>query len=659
MKEQFMTDSGAPYRSSGRLSRRALLSAAAGGAAAAAAAPVVAGLSGLVPESAAWAAEPTQAKLRKLVDMRFGMFLHFNMGTFTDEEWASPNRDPRLFAPSAVDCGQWAAAAAAARMSYGVLTTKHHDGFCLWPSKHTNYTVANSSYKQDIVAQYVDAFRSRGLKVGFYYSIWDRSHTVQAYDTRHSVPASDAIQPGDITYIRNQLTELLTNYGPIDLLITDGYSWQMGQQAVPYQQIRDLVKSLQPNTVMIDIGGLVEPWLGDAIFFEEPLGVTAPAGNTYAGLQGQTISNGWFWHPSTPTESLMSRNSVLDHLADLEPKWTSLILNCPPNRDGRLDTNVVKRLAEVGAAWKPIKRGPLPAQPLRVEYPVTPVNAYATKSHSGEGPLRAIDGLSDVRFETCWSTWNLPLPQSITIDLGGVWGKISTLEYLPKQWNRKYLTDGDITSYTISTSLDGTTFTQVAAGTWAGDATTKFAEWSSGRARFVRLTATAGTGDYANVSGLQIGGRSAKPVLVKRQFEDAGAAFRLAARHSGMVATITGSADGANIQQGSWKGANDQKWSFIGTGDGYYKIRNVASGKLMEVAGLSRANGGKVALWHDADAPQQHWAVTPIGDGYHLLTNRLSGLSLDVSGASTTEGADIHQWDYQSVPQQQWRIVAS
>ena len=159
-----MTDSGTPRRSSGRLSRRALLSAAAGGAAAAVAAPMVGGLSGLAPESAAWAAEPTQAKLRKLIDLRFGMFLHFNMGTFTNEEWASPNRDPRLFAPSAVDCDQWAAAAAAAKMSYGVLTTKHHDGFCLWPSKHTNYKVANSSYQQDIVAQYVERVPGAGAE---------------------------------------------------------------------------------------------------------------------------------------------------------------------------------------------------------------------------------------------------------------------------------------------------------------------------------------------------------------------------------------------------------------------------------------------------------------------------------------------------------------
>ena len=130
-----------------------------------------------------------------------------------------------------------------------------------------------------------------------YFSIWDRSHGV----------AETTIWPGDTTYILNQITELLTNYGTIDMFITDGYAWQMGQQAISYQRIREHVKSLQPDIVMIDHGGLSVPFLGDAIYFEEPLGVTSPAGNTYASLQGQTISDGWFWHPSTPTTDPMSR----------------------------------------------------------------------------------------------------------------------------------------------------------------------------------------------------------------------------------------------------------------------------------------------------------------------------------------------------------------
>ncbi|WP_405970487.1 RICIN domain-containing protein [Streptomyces sp. NBC_00988] len=642
--------------SSGRLSRRTLLGAV-GSAAAATVLPVVPAFSGMVSEAAA----DVQTNLSNLVDLRFGMFNHFNMGTFTNEEWATPNQDPALFAPTAVDCSQWAAAAAAAKMSYGVLTTKHHDGFCLWPSAYNDYNVANSSYPHDIVAQYVSAFRAAGLRVGLYFSIWDRSYTVQAYDTRHGVAADQVIQPGDLTYILNQITELLTNYGTIDMFVTDGYAWQMGQQAISYQRVREHVKSLQPDIVMIDHGGLSVPFLGDAIYFEEPLGVTSPAGNTYASLQGQTISNGWFWHPSTPTTDPLSKASILSHLADLEPKYTSFILNCPPNRDGVLDTNIVTRLAEAGATWSPdTSRAALPTQMPRAEHPVTPVSAYATGFHTGEGPMNALDGLSDKNFETCWSTWSLTLPHSVTIDLGGVWSNVSTLEYLPKQWNRTNSTDGDITSYTIYTSTDGTAFTQVATGAWAGDRTTKTAEWSARNVGFVRIQINAGTGGYSNIGGVHIGGRTAKPALVGKILPGDGTVYRLMNRNSGKAVDVSGAgtADGTNILQWPWLDQANQKWTFAGAGDGYYKIKSVGSGKLMEVAGLSRVDGGNVGIWSDDSVPQQHWAVTPTGDGYYYLTNRLSGLSLNVDGGSTADGANVSQWTYNRAAQEQWQIIA-
>ena len=233
------------------------------------------------------------------------------------------------------------------------------------------------------------------------------------------------------------------------------------------------------------------------------------------------------------------------------------------------------------------------------------------------------------------------------------------LEYLPRQWNRTNSTDGDITSYTISTSTDGVTFSQVASGSWAGNGTTKSAQWPARNVGFVRLQVTAGTDGYANVGGLHIGGRTAKPALVSRPFPAPGTSYRLVARHSGKVADVTGrgTADGTDIAQRAWNGGANQKWTFTSTGDGYYTIRSADSGKLMEVAGVSRTDGGNVSLWQDANAPQQQWAVTPVAAGYYLLTNRLSGLALNVSGGSVDDGANIDQWTYYSTVQQQWQIT--
>ncbi|MDF3148819.1 RICIN domain-containing protein, partial [Streptomyces sp. T21Q-yed] len=177
---------------------------------------------------------------------------------------------------------------------------------------------------------------------------------------------------------------------------------------------------------------------------------------------------------------------------------------------------------------------------------------------------------------------------------------------------------------------------------------------------FVRIQANAATGGYANIGGLHIGGRTAKPALVSTTLPGDGTVYRLVARHSGKAADVQsgGTANGTNVLQWPWLNKANQKWTFAKTGDGYYEIKGVGSGKLLEVAGLSRADGGNVAIWGDANAPQQHWAVTPTGDGYFFLVNRYSGLCLAVDEGSTANGANIEQQPYASLTRQQWRIIA-
>src|ERR1700676_4527852 len=119
---------------------------------------------------------------QRFVDLRFGMFVHFNMATFQDREWGDPTSPADLFRPTALDTDQWAAAAKSANMTWGCLTTKHHDGFCLWPTATKSTRVRQAGYKTDIVRAYVDSFRKAGLRVALYFSILDMRDDIRHFN---------------------------------------------------------------------------------------------------------------------------------------------------------------------------------------------------------------------------------------------------------------------------------------------------------------------------------------------------------------------------------------------------------------------------------------------------------------------------------------------
>jgi len=434
---------------------------------------------------------------RDFVDLRFGMFLHFGILTYTGS-WSKPNLDIKQFNPTGLDPGQWADAAVAAKMRYGVLTTRHHDGFALWPSRASDFNVGHIPWrdgKGDVVREYVDAFRSRGLLPGLYYSIWDTTEGVSA----------GQLTPAKLAYIKTQLTELLTNYGPIPILILDGWSWQMGHNAVAYQEIRGLVKSLQPGCLLTDHAHLADPWDMDIVNFEEPRGGWAPAGNSYPAQQEQKVNatggNDWFWAPDIG--GLMTVPEVVTkHLQDLEPKWTNFLLNCPPNRDGRLAPAIVELLRDVGAAWTPdAARPPLPAQPPQNERPYTPVSATA----SSGAAAAAIDGKNDTDFISMWQPTDA-LPQAITLDLGRVQPDVGWLGCVPQYHHEASSKDGNVTDYRILTSTDGTTFGEATTGTWPADGRMKVATFGPAPARYVRFEIRAANGSPA-VTEITVGGR--------------------------------------------------------------------------------------------------------------------------------------------------------
>ena len=154
---------------------------------------------------------PSERQL-KWHEMEFYAFVHFNMNTFTDMEWGLGGESPELFNPPELDCRQWARVCKEAGMKGIILTAKHHDGFCLWPSKYTEHSVKNSLWKNgegDVVRDLADACEEYGLKLGLYLSPWDRNHADYSTDIY-------------IEYFRNQLTELMTEYGDVFEVWFDG-----------------------------------------------------------------------------------------------------------------------------------------------------------------------------------------------------------------------------------------------------------------------------------------------------------------------------------------------------------------------------------------------------------------------------------------------------
>lgn len=446
------------------------------------------------------------------VDLRFGAMIHFNMGTFTDEEWASPNHDPKAFNPTKLDCNQWAKACKAAGMTYGILTTKHHDGFCLWDSKYTDYDVANSSVKRDVVAEYVKAFRSQGLKPCLYFSIWDRHNGIE----------NGGLKEEEL--VMNQLTELLTNYGEIPLIIFDGWNWKMGHQAISYQRIYNHIKKLQPNCLIGEHNGN-SPLQTDIVYYEGPKGVYPQGNNVYPSQMALTLTNGWFWHPNAPKE-VKNVNYTLDKLQRVVPLYCNYMINIGPNRDGLFDQEAVAHLKEVGKLWKPTNRLPLPKQPdILQEYIAaksiisSPGRVFIEPEGSADdgSPIAdllnqkngsvMIDGISDLvsdhggfaSFQTYWK-FAPEKERYLVLDLGTE-KTISKSYYLPVQL-KGY--SGIITKYELLVSTDNQNFQKVKSGTWNKTADLKVSSFAPVKARYVKLQILSSVDD-AMISEVGVG----------------------------------------------------------------------------------------------------------------------------------------------------------
>ncbi|MBR4130675.1 MAG: alpha-L-fucosidase [Bacteroidaceae bacterium] len=285
------------------------------------------------------------------VDLRFGMFIHYNMPTYSLEDWPDPDMPVSAFAPTNLDCRQWAKAAKAANMSYGCLTTKHHSGFCIWDTKTTDYNSMQSPAKVDVVRQYVDAFREEGLAVMLYFSILDTHHRIRP----------GHIKPEHTKYIKAQLKELLTNYGEITALIIDGWDapWsRISYDEISFPEIYNYVKSLQPNCLLMDLNAAKYP--REALFYTDIKSYEQGAGqkistseNRLPALACLSIQRTWFWKESMPTDELKDvRWLVEENVRPYNNAYCNFILNVAPNREGRMDDNAVEALRQIGQIWQ-------------------------------------------------------------------------------------------------------------------------------------------------------------------------------------------------------------------------------------------------------------------------------------------------------------------
>jgi alpha-L-fucosidase len=325
------------------------------------------------------------------------LFFHFGVNTFTDREWGTGAEDPGIFSPDSMDADQWLRTARAAGFGRAVLTAKHHDGFCLWPSRTTAHSVAASPWKGgrgDVVAEFAAACRRHGVAAGLYLSPWDR------HEPRYGAgPAYNVLYAA-------QLRELLEGYGALSEVWFDGACGEgPGGRTQEYEfpLFWALGRQIQPGAVLFSDAGPDVRWIGNEKGFAgdtcwsmmDKSGVRIGAADTRLLNRGDasgpdwvpgecdvSIRPGWFWHPGenpkTPAELMdiyfgsVGRNGVL-------------LLNVPPDRRGRLDDRDVRSLAGFHAAIEAVFSRNLAAG----------ARASASAVRGGDdayGPGRVLDG---------------------------------------------------------------------------------------------------------------------------------------------------------------------------------------------------------------------------------------------------------------------------
>lgn len=361
-------------------------------------------------------------------EMEYYMFVHFTVNTFTDKEWGFGDEKESVFNPTDLDCRQWAKVAKDAGMKGIIITAKHHDGFCLWPSKYTSHSVRNSSWKDgkgDVLKELRLACDEYNLKLGIYLSPWDRNNA--AYGN-----------PEYLTYYRNQLRELLTGYGDIFEVWFDGANGGDGYYGgaketrkidnktyYDWTNTHKIVRELQPLAVMFSDAGPDIRWVGN----ESGMGSQTNwcllnrdnmyPGGDFASILGEghddgkywvpaevdvSIRPGWFYHQNQ--DSLVrSPENLMELYYSSVGRNSNLLLNVPPDRRGLLHENDIESLFEF-------------RELLKKEFATDLARGKVATASATRGRGYEASNVNDGNPETYWATEDSQTTGDLTIDFG-------------------------------------------------------------------------------------------------------------------------------------------------------------------------------------------------------------------------------------------------
>lgn len=323
------------------------------------------------------------ANQRAMIARRYGMFIHFGINTFNQTEWSDGTLPVSSYNPKQLDCDGWIRTAKEAGFRHVVLVTKHHDGFCLWPTRQTDYGVTSSPVKTDVVGEVAKACKKYGVKLGFYYSLWDR------HEPKHNDKNSQVY----VDYMKAQLTELLTGYGPICEVWFDG-GWAKPAADWHLPEVYGLIKKLQPHcevTCNLTIakrdkpdefsepedqmnGDRVRYWPVDfrtkdpnLVRLDDPKLFSAPDGKLHYLPFEHTIciSDRWNWFQKRDVTPARTPDELEELFYWCTSNRNLLLVNIPPDQTGRLRENECRAILQtadqlgIRGGDKPLPRAPI------------------------------------------------------------------------------------------------------------------------------------------------------------------------------------------------------------------------------------------------------------------------------------------------------------